>query len=185
MRKGGFLGASALAGIVGRNALKWLVPKAISWASKKTTKKKTKGKGLYMHGAKAKCGKGVALHGGRGLYLHGGKGIKQVVSKIKNSELVKGLVKKAKAEGKRHLLYAAQNPQKAYQNVKKVFKGEGVKNKMKNLTVKQRDMPKQRTGIASNQQGGTTSRTITKKFGPNKTPLQATSMKLLRKNLVL
>ena len=59
MRKGGFLGASALAGIVGRNALKWLVPKAISWASKKTTKKKTKGKGLYMHGSKAKCGKGV------------------------------------------------------------------------------------------------------------------------------
>lgn len=178
MRKarGGFVPTmGALAAVAGRSALGWLVPKVMNWVTKKAGKK-----------SKGKKGKGVQLLGGHGLYLHGkkGNGIKQIASKIKNSAVVKGLVARAKKEGARHAKYAVDNPQTAYNNVKKIVTGKGVK-KMKSLTVKQRKIPKQKVAIASNQAGGTTAITISKRFGTNKSIAEPMSLKRIRSNNVM
>lgn len=189
MRKarGGFVPTmGALAAVAGRSALGWLVPKVMNWVTKKAGKKSKgkKGKGVQLLGGQK--GKGVQLLGGHGLYLHGkkGNGIKQIASKIKNSAVVKGLVARAKKEAVRHAKYAVDNPQTAYNNVKKIVTGKGVK-KMKSLTVKQRKIPKQKVAIASNQAGGTTAITISKRFGTNKSIAEPMSLKRIRSNNVM
>ena len=200
MRKarGGFVPTmGALAAVAGRSALGWLVPKVMNWVTKKAGKKSKgkKGKGVQLLGGQkgkgvqllgGQKGKGVQLLGGHGLYLHGkkGNGIKQIASKIKNSAVVKGLVARAKKEAVRHAKYAVDNPQTAYNNVKKIVTGKGVK-KMKSLTVKQRKIPKQKVAIASNQAGGTTAITISKRFGTNKSIAQPMSLKRIRSNNVM
>ena len=179
-KRGGFIPAAALAGLVGRSAVGWLVPKALNYMTmKKKGKGHRKGHGvvvpgsrggaLYMLGSMPKQTRGRKA--GRALFMAGakpGRGIKEIVKSAMQNPYVQGMVQKAKSEVKRHINYAIDNPEKAYNNVKKMITGKGMRNKsMRSISVKQRKLPKQKVGIESSQQGGTTSITISRHFKPN------------------
>lgn len=193
-RRGGFIPAAALAGLVGRAAVGWAVPKALNYLTKKRKKGKgvtlpgSRGGALYMHGAKSKRGCGVALHGskpGYGLILHGskpGRGIKQIVQKAMRNPVVQGMVAKAKQQVKRHMNYAIDNPGQAFKNVKKMVTGSGHK-KVRTLRVKQRRVPKQRVAVESSQAGGTTAITLSKHFKPNAAMKAPMSMRQIKNKI--
>jgi len=180
-KRGGFIPAAALAGLVGRAAVGWAVPKALNYMSKKKKGKGHKkghgvvvpgsrGGALYLHGSMPKPARGRKA--GRALYMPGaskpGRGIKEMARQALNNPMIKQMVDKAKSQVKRHINYAIDNPEKAYKNVKKMITGKGMQSKsMRTLSVKQRKLPKQKIGIESSQQGGTTSITISKHFKPN------------------
>lgn len=173
--RGGFIPAAALAGLAGRAAISWAVPKALNYLSKKRGKK---GKGLYNHGSKGPCckhgkglyphgGRGLYPHGGKGLYLHGkqGKGIKQVISRISKNPMVQNLIKRGKQYLKSKVNQAIDDPIGTYHKVRKMVSGKG--NKIRTFKVKQRRLPKQRVGVESSQVGRTTAITMSRAFKPS------------------
>ena len=181
-KRGGFIPAAALAGLVGRSAVGWLVPKALNYMTKKKKGKGhrkghgvvvpgSRGGALYMLGSMPKPARGRKA--GRALYMPGaskpGRGIKEMAMQALNNPMIKQMVDRAKSQVKRHINYAIDNPEKAYNNVKKMITGKGMKkNKsMRTISVKQRNLPKQNVGIESSQQGGTTSITVSRHFKPN------------------
>lgn len=180
-KRGGFIPAAALAGLVGRAAVGWAVPKALDYMTKKKGGKgHKKGHGVVVPGSR---GGALFLHGsvpsarkrGRALYMPGakpGRGIKELAQKALQNPWVKSMVNKAKNEVKRHINYALDNPEQAYKNVKRMITGgEGMRKRgrgaMRTLSVKQRRLPRQQVGIESSQQGGTTAITISRHFKPN------------------
>ena len=196
-KRGGFIPAAALAGLAGRAALSWAVPKVLNMVTKRK-----KGRGVMLQGAK---GRGVMLQGSKGgaLYMHGskancgckkggalymvgakpGRGIKEMVSAAVKNPMVQNLIKKGKDELKRHAIYAIENPQQAYKNVKKMVTGKGVKRSMKSLRVKGHKLSK-KVGIESAQAGGTTAITISKVFKPNAALKQPLTFKEIKKRVV-
>jgi len=195
-KRGGFIPAAALAGLVGRAAVGWAVPKALNFM----TKNKRKGKGvvlsgsrggaLYLHGSMPKPARGRKA--GRALYMPGaskpGRGIKEMAMKAMNNPMIKQMVDRAKAQAKRHLSYAIDNPEQAFKNVKKMITGKGMQKRsvgkaMRTISVKQRRLPKQKTGIESSQQGGTTSITISRHFKPNQTIVQPMTFKQIKNKM--
>lgn len=196
--RGGMIPAAALAGIVGRAAVGWAVPKVLNYMTKKRGKKS--GGAVNPHGSR---GGAVNPHGSRGGALnllgskpntgrrrrggavnpHGAKpghGIKQIAQKALQNPLVQGMVAKAKQQAKRHINYAIDNPQQAFKNVQKMVRGGKGYKTMRSLNVRKRKFPKQKVGIESNQAGGTTSITISKHFKPNmavKAPLSMRQIK--------
>lgn len=189
-RQGGFIPAAALAGIVGRAAVGWAVPKVLSYMTNKKKRGKSvtlpgSGGALYLHGSKPgrRRGRGGALFqaGARP-----GHGIKQIVQKALKNPYVKGMVEKAKQQTKRHINYAIDNPQQAFKNVKKmVTGGKGMRKGrgMKTLNVRPRRLPKQKVGIESNQAGGTTSITLSKHFKPNMAVKDPLSMRQIKNKI--
>ena len=191
-KRGGFIPAAALAGLVGRAAVGWAVPKVLNFM----TKNKRKGKGVVLSGSR---GGALYLHGsvpsarkrGRALYMPGakpGRGIKEVVKSAMQNPYVQGMVQKAKAQAKRHLSYAIDNPEQAFKNVKKMITGKGMQKRsvgkaMRTISVKQRRLPKQKVGIESSQQGGTTSITISRHFKPNQTIVQPMTFKQIKNKM--
>jgi|SaaInl25SG_5_DNA_1037380.scaffolds.fasta_scaffold06310_2 hypothetical protein len=186
-KRGGFIPAAALAGLAGRAALSWAVPKALNMMTKRKKGKGVmlqgaKGGALYMHGSKANCG----CKKGGALYMVGakpGRGIKEMVSAAVKNPMVQNLIKRGKDELKRHAMYAIENPEQAYKNVKKMVTGKGVKRSMKSLRVKGRGLSK-KVGIESAQAGGTTSITISKVFKPNAALKQPLTFKQIKKRVV-
>ena len=184
-RRGGFIPAAAMAGLVGRAAISWAVPKALDMLTKKRGKgvmlQGSKGGALYMNGSKGNCG----CKRGGALYMPGakpGRGIKEMVSAAIKNPAVQSLIRKGKDELKRHAVYAIENPEQAYKNIKKMVTGKGVK-KPKTLRVRGRGLSK-KVGIESSQAGGTTSITISKVFKPNAALIQPMTFKEIKKRVV-
>ncbi len=185
-RRGGFIPAAALAGLAGRAALSWAVPKVLNMVTKRKRGKGvmlqgSKGGALYMNGSKVNCG----CKRGGALYMPGakpGRGIKEMVSAAVKNPMVQNLIKKGKDELKRHAIYAIENPQQAYKNVRKMVTGKGVK-RPRTLRVKGRGLSK-KVGIESSQAGGTTSVTISKVFKPNAALKQPLTFKEIKKRVV-
>ena len=185
-RRGGFIPAAALAGLAGRAALSWAVPKVLNMVTKRKRGKGvmlqgSKGGALYMNGSKANCG----CKRGGALYMPGakpGRGIKEMVSAAVKNPMVQNLIKKGKDELKRHTIYAIENPQQAYKNVRKMVTGKGVK-RPRTLRVRGRGLSK-KVGIESSQAGGTTSVTISKVFKPNAALKQPLTFKEIKKRVV-
>jgi hypothetical protein len=199
-KRGGFIPAAALAGLLGRSALSWAVPKALNYMTKKKKGKGHKkghgvvvpgsrGGALYLHGSMPKPARGRKA--GRALYMPGaskpGRGIKEMAMKAMNNPMIKQMVDRAKSQVKRHINYAIDNPEKAYKNVKKMITGKGMQKSvgksMRTLSVKQRRLPKQKVGIESSQQGGTTSITISRHFKPNQTIVQPMTFKQIKNKM--
>ena len=186
--RGGMIPAAALAGIVGRAAVGWAVPKVLNYMTKKRGKKSggavnphgSRGGALNLLGSKPNTGR---RRRGGAVNPHGSKpghGIKQIAQKALQNPLVQGMVAKAKQQAKRHINYAIDNPQQAFKNVQKMVRGGKGYKTMRSLNVRKRKFPKQKVGIESNQAGGTTSITISKHFKPNmavKTPLSMKQIK--------
>jgi hypothetical protein len=197
-KRGGFIPAAALAGLVGRAAVGWAVPKALNYMSKKKKGKgHKKGHGVVVPGSR---GGALYLHGsmpsarkkGRALFMPGakpGRGIKEMAQKAMKNPMIKQMVDRAKSQVKRHINYALDNPEQAYKNVKRMITGgEGMKRKsvgkaMRTLSVKQRRLPKQKVGIESSQQGGTTAITISKHFKPNAAMPQPMTFKEIKNKI--
>ena len=196
-KRGGFIPATVLAGLVGRAAVGWAVPKALDYMTKKKGGKgHKKGHGVVVPGSR---GGALFLHGsvpsarkrGRALYMPGakpGRGIKELAQKALQNPWVKSMVNKAKNEVKRHINYALDNPEQAYKNVKRMITGgEGMRKRgrgaMRTLSVKQRGLPKQKVGIESSQQGGTTAITISKHFKPNAAMPQPMTFKEIKNKI--
>jgi len=185
-RRGGFIPAAALAGLVGRAAVSWAVPKALDAMTRRKRGKGvmlqgSKGGALYMNGSKGNCG----CKRGGALYMPGakpGRGIKEMVSSAIKNPAVQGMINRAKTEAKRHINYAIDNPEQAYKNVRKMITGKGVK-KPRTLRVRGRGLSK-KVGIESSQAGGTTSITISKVFKPNAALKQPMTFKEIKKRVV-
>jgi hypothetical protein len=187
-KRGGFIPAAALAGLAGRAALSWAVPKALDMMTKRKKKGKgvmlqgSKGGALYMHGSKPSGGR----RRGGALYMAGakpGRGIKEMVSAAVKNPMVQNLIRKGKDELKRHAVYAIENPEQAYKNVRKMVTGKGVKRSMKSLRVRGRGLSK-KVGIESAQAGGTTAITISKVFKPNAALKEPLTFKEIKKRVV-
>jgi len=166
--KGGML--PVIAAMAGKQALSYLVPKVASWISGKVTGKK--GKSLRLVGRSLRpLGNGIRPVGGAGMTLLGSKG-KCAKCSHGNGFMMNKLISAAKVVGKRelknHVNYAIDNPMQAYNNVKKLVSGKGYRKakKSKTLNVKRQSFPKQKVGIDSNQQGGTTAVTLSRVFKP-------------------
>lgn len=133
-----------------------------------------KGNGTNLHGSHH--GNGTNLHGGRGMASHNkalissavynrGDGIKQIMaglatnSAVKNivkntgKNMVKGLIKK---QANKAVNYIVDNPDKVYNNVKKVFKGGEITKikKIKSMNVKPGRILKRQVAIEGTSQGG-------------------------------
>ena len=186
-KRGGFIPAAALAGLAGRAALSWAVPKALNMMTKRKKGKGvmlqgSKGGALYMLGSKPS---GRRKRGGA-LYMPGakpGRGIKEMVSAAVKNPMVQNLIRKGKDELKRHAIYAIENPEQAYKNVRKMVTGKGVKRSMKSLRVRGRGLSK-KVGIESAQTGGTTAITISKVFKPNAALKEPLTFKEIKKRVV-
>jgi len=126
--KGGFLPAM-LAGMAGKQALSYLLPKVASWAASRVTGKK--GKSLRLVGGKGVRNIGLSLRplGGADTTLLGSKG--KCTKCSSGNGIMNKLISAAKAVGKRelknHVDYVIDNPMQAYNNVKKLVMGKGYK----------------------------------------------------------
>jgi len=127
MKQGGML--SMLAGMAGKQALSYLLPKVASWAAKKI-----KGKGVRsLRNGIRPVGRSLRPLGGAGMTLLGKKG-KKCAKCSSGNGIMNKLISAAKAVGKRelknHVNYAIDNPMQSYNDVKKLVMGiKGIKSK--------------------------------------------------------
>ena len=167
-RKGGML--PVIAAMAAKQVLSYLAPKVASWVEGKVTGKKGNGLRLVGGNSVRNIGNGIRPVGS-GMTLLGSKG-KCAKCSHGNGFMMNKLISAAKEVGKRdlknHVNNAKDNPMQAYNNVKKLVTGKGYRKakKSKTLHVKRQSFPKQKVGIDSNQQGGTTAVTLSRVFKP-------------------